>query len=143
MRAVCIDGQLVTNGTYTCNSNEVCDKRNDLQKCYTQANDCLDIYNAGFIKSGVYTIKPVNWFGIPFKVFCNMTDGGGWTVSKGCSILTQQLALNNAITVMDSLILKLALYVTISKAYSFKVVHKNFTEEILLKKREEHLDCSE
>ncbi|KAJ8033512.1 Ficolin-1 [Holothuria leucospilota] len=80
MRAVCDDGQLVMNGTYMCNSDEVCDKRNNVRQCYTANNDCQDIYNAGFIQSGVYKINPANWSGAPFEVFCNMTDGGGWTV---------------------------------------------------------------
>nr|XP_060631754.1 angiopoietin-1 isoform X2 [Anolis sagrei ordinatus] len=42
--------------------------------------DCADAYQAGFNKSGVYTIY-VNNISEPKKVFCNMdTLGGGWTV---------------------------------------------------------------
>ncbi|XP_071836407.1 fibrinogen-like protein A [Apostichopus japonicus] len=42
--------------------------------------DCLDVFNAGNTTDGIYTIKPTNWTGDSFDVFCNMTDGGGWTV---------------------------------------------------------------
>ncbi|PIK41673.1 hypothetical protein BSL78_21478 [Apostichopus japonicus] len=42
--------------------------------------DCLDVFNAGDTTDGIYTIKPTNWNGDSFDVFCNMTDGGGWTV---------------------------------------------------------------
>ncbi|XP_071837597.1 fibrinogen-like protein A isoform X2 [Apostichopus japonicus] len=42
--------------------------------------DCLDVFNAGNTTDGIYTIKPTNWNGDSFDVFCNMTDGGGWTV---------------------------------------------------------------
>ncbi|XP_008106459.2 angiopoietin-1 isoform X2 [Anolis carolinensis] len=42
--------------------------------------DCADAYQAGFNKSGVYTIY-VNNISEPKKVFCNMDIlGGGWTV---------------------------------------------------------------
>ncbi|KAK9403092.1 angiopoietin-1 [Crotalus adamanteus] len=42
--------------------------------------DCADAYQAGFNKSGVYTIYVTN-ISEPKKVFCNMeTAGGGWTV---------------------------------------------------------------
>ncbi|XP_071837606.1 fibrinogen-like protein A isoform X1 [Apostichopus japonicus] len=42
--------------------------------------DCLDVFNASNTTDGIYTIKPTNWNGDSFDVFCNMTDGGGWTV---------------------------------------------------------------
>ncbi|PIK42966.1 hypothetical protein BSL78_20176, partial [Apostichopus japonicus] len=42
--------------------------------------NCLDWFNASCNKTSTYTIKPTNWNGPPFEVFCNMTDGGGWTV---------------------------------------------------------------
>ncbi|XP_038246904.1 angiopoietin-1 isoform X1 [Dermochelys coriacea] len=42
--------------------------------------DCADVYQAGFNKSGVYTIY-INNVSEPKKVFCNMEiTGGGWTV---------------------------------------------------------------
>ncbi|XP_071837493.1 fibrinogen-like protein A isoform X1 [Apostichopus japonicus] len=45
-----------------------------------EMTNCLDWFNAGCNKTSIYTIRPTNWKGPPFKVFCNMTDGGGWTV---------------------------------------------------------------
>ncbi|XP_038540447.1 angiopoietin-1 isoform X1 [Canis lupus familiaris] len=42
--------------------------------------DCADVYQAGFNKSGIYTIY-INNMPEPKKVFCNMDlTGGGWTV---------------------------------------------------------------
>ncbi|XP_023391915.1 angiopoietin-1 isoform X3 [Pteropus alecto] len=42
--------------------------------------DCADVYQAGFNKSGIYTIY-INNMPEPKKVFCNMDlSGGGWTV---------------------------------------------------------------
>uniref|UniRef100_UPI003F778353 Angiopoietin-1 n=1 Tax=Homo sapiens TaxID=9606 RepID=UPI003F778353 len=42
--------------------------------------DCADVYQAGFNKSGIYTIY-INNMPEPKKVFCNMdVNGGGWTV---------------------------------------------------------------
>ncbi|XP_069076720.1 angiopoietin-1 [Pleurodeles waltl] len=42
--------------------------------------DCSDLYQAGFNKSGVYTIY-INNVSEPKKVYCNMESaGGGWTV---------------------------------------------------------------
>ncbi|XP_029447737.1 angiopoietin-1 isoform X3 [Rhinatrema bivittatum] len=42
--------------------------------------DCGDLYQAGFNKSGVYTIY-INNVSEPKKVYCNMeTAGGGWTI---------------------------------------------------------------
>ncbi|XP_006113076.1 angiopoietin-1 isoform X4 [Pelodiscus sinensis] len=42
--------------------------------------DCADVHQAGFNKSGVYTIY-INNVSEPKKVFCNMEiAGGGWTV---------------------------------------------------------------
>ncbi|XP_012500754.1 PREDICTED: angiopoietin-1 [Propithecus coquereli] len=42
--------------------------------------DCADVYQAGFNKSGIYTIY-INNMPEPKKVFCNMDlNGGGWTV---------------------------------------------------------------
>ncbi|KAJ8033488.1 Fibrinogen C domain-containing protein 1 [Holothuria leucospilota] len=80
-RGVCNNGQLTWNDAYSCNSNEVCEVRNNVRQCYSDdVMDCLDIYNAGFSDSDVYTISPANWSGSPFQVYCNMTDGGGWTV---------------------------------------------------------------
>lgn len=42
--------------------------------------DCADVYQAGFNKSGIYTIY-INNMPEPKKVFCNMElNGGGWTI---------------------------------------------------------------
>ncbi|XP_044539996.1 angiopoietin-1 [Gracilinanus agilis] len=42
--------------------------------------DCADVYQAGFNKSGIYSIY-INNVPEPKKVFCNMElTGGGWTV---------------------------------------------------------------
>ncbi|KAJ8023577.1 Ryncolin-4 [Holothuria leucospilota] len=43
-------------------------------------SDCLDVYNSGETENGIYDIKPIDWEGSPFQVYCNMSDGGGWTV---------------------------------------------------------------
>ncbi|XP_071837498.1 fibrinogen-like protein A [Apostichopus japonicus] len=45
-----------------------------------EMTNCLDWFNAGCNKTSTYIIKPTNWNEPPFEVFCNMTDGGGWTV---------------------------------------------------------------
>ncbi|KAM9322403.1 angiopoietin-related protein 4 [Pholidichthys leucotaenia] len=42
------------------------------------ASDCHELFIRGETTSGVYTIQPVN--SEPFKVFCEMTPKGGWTV---------------------------------------------------------------
>ncbi|XP_034559900.1 angiopoietin-related protein 4 [Notolabrus celidotus] len=42
------------------------------------ASDCHELFLRGETISGVYTIQPIN--GEPFKVFCEMTADGGWTV---------------------------------------------------------------
>ncbi|XP_058478199.1 angiopoietin-related protein 4 [Solea solea] len=42
------------------------------------ASDCHELFLRGETRSGVYTIQPIN--AEPFKVFCEMTAEGGWTV---------------------------------------------------------------
>ncbi|XP_029308901.1 LOW QUALITY PROTEIN: angiopoietin-related protein 4 [Cottoperca gobio] len=42
------------------------------------ASDCHELFLRGETTSGVYTIQPIN--AEPFKVFCEMTAEGGWTV---------------------------------------------------------------
>ncbi|CAJ1071825.1 angiopoietin-related protein 4 [Xyrichtys novacula] len=42
------------------------------------ASDCHELFLRGETTSGVYTIQPIN--AEPFKVFCEMTADGGWTV---------------------------------------------------------------
>ncbi|XP_031195471.1 LOW QUALITY PROTEIN: fibrinogen-like protein 1 [Mastomys coucha] len=41
--------------------------------------DCSEIYNDGFKQSGFYKIKPLQSLA-EFPVYCDMSDGGGWTV---------------------------------------------------------------
>lgn len=43
--------------------------------------DCYDIFTHFSNLSGIYFIKPTSWPGSPFEVYCNMSNGGGWTVS--------------------------------------------------------------
>ncbi|XP_034742737.1 angiopoietin-related protein 4 [Etheostoma cragini] len=42
------------------------------------ATDCHELFLRGEKTSGVYTIQPIN--AEPFKVFCEITADGGWTV---------------------------------------------------------------
>ncbi|GAA6228564.1 angiopoietin-related protein 4 [Lates japonicus] len=42
------------------------------------ASDCHELFLRGESTSGIYTIQPIN--AEPFKVFCEMTADGGWTV---------------------------------------------------------------
>ncbi|KAK2498539.1 hypothetical protein MC885_010683 [Smutsia gigantea] len=41
--------------------------------------DCSEIFNAGYKRSGFYKIKPLQ-SPTEFSVYCDMSDGGGWTV---------------------------------------------------------------
>ncbi|XP_030016855.1 angiopoietin-related protein 4 [Sphaeramia orbicularis] len=41
-------------------------------------SDCHELFLRGQTTSGVYTIQPIN--AEPFKVYCEMTADGGWTV---------------------------------------------------------------
>lgn len=91
--AICRNGQLRWDETYECGNNEVCEIRNNTRQCYCKpgsigdgadcitATDCSDLFDAGFTESGVYNIKPTSWLEEAFEVYCNMSDGGGWTVS--------------------------------------------------------------
>uniref|UniRef100_A0A480ZW26 Fibrinogen-like protein 1 n=1 Tax=Sus scrofa TaxID=9823 RepID=A0A480ZW26_PIG len=44
-----------------------------------QYADCSEIFNDGFKQSGFYKIKPLQ-SPAEFSVYCDMSDGGGWTV---------------------------------------------------------------
>ncbi|KAJ8034016.1 Ryncolin-2 [Holothuria leucospilota] len=85
--------KLTSVGEYS--GSEVCEERDNVLQCYcnegyvgdgvnctfdTPPSDCKDIYDRVSTDSGVYTIKPTTWQGDPFEVYCNMSDGGGWTV---------------------------------------------------------------
>ncbi|XP_055493455.1 LOW QUALITY PROTEIN: fibrinogen like 1B [Leucoraja erinacea] len=42
-------------------------------------HDCSEVYNSGNTTSGYYTLKP--WSAAdPFVAYCDMSEGGGWTV---------------------------------------------------------------
>lgn len=41
--------------------------------------DCAQIFKDGHTQSGFYTIKPLT-SPAKIRVYCDMTDGGGWTV---------------------------------------------------------------
>uniref|UniRef100_A0A3P9MMM0 Fibrinogen-like protein 1 n=1 Tax=Oryzias latipes TaxID=8090 RepID=A0A3P9MMM0_ORYLA len=45
----------------------------------TELTDCSQIFSSGFKLDGLYRIQPKGSPG-PITVFCDMTDGGGWTV---------------------------------------------------------------
>lgn len=45
----------------------------------TQYADCAEIYNDGNRRSGIYKIQPLKSPN-EFQVYCDMTEGGGWTV---------------------------------------------------------------
>lgn len=42
-------------------------------------SDCAQIFNAGNKGSGFYTIRPMASPSL-VRVYCDMTEGGGWTV---------------------------------------------------------------
>ncbi|KAJ8050366.1 hypothetical protein HOLleu_03548 [Holothuria leucospilota] len=44
--------------------------------------DCDDVYQSCNQSDGVYTIKPKDWQGSAFDVYCNMDESGGWTVGN-------------------------------------------------------------
>lgn len=64
----CTDGQLI------------CDEAEGGESFCDIPIDCLEVYERGNHENGLYDIKPRTWSGAPFQVYCNMTDGGGWTV---------------------------------------------------------------
>ncbi|KAM4621405.1 fibrinogen-like protein 1 [Polymixia lowei] len=45
----------------------------------TQYEDCSQVFSSGSSSSGFYGIKP-NGSPAPITVYCDMTEGGGWTV---------------------------------------------------------------
>ncbi|XP_071835803.1 fibrinogen-like protein 1 [Apostichopus japonicus] len=90
--AHCINGNVTWDDVYSCSLNALCEEQNNVRQCYCKAGyhgdgktclqltNCQDVYTAGINESGIYIIKPTNWPGSPFPVYCNMADGGGWTV---------------------------------------------------------------
>ncbi|KAJ8033647.1 Fibrinogen C domain-containing protein 1 [Holothuria leucospilota] len=92
-RCQCQSNVLTCDDNYGCSPDATCEERDGVRQCYcnggyagdgqnckVNATDCADIYKAGVTESGVYYIKPKNWPGSPFEVFCEVTPGGGWTV---------------------------------------------------------------
>ncbi|KAJ8034011.1 Ryncolin-4 [Holothuria leucospilota] len=90
-RCFCSSGQYVCD-VYQCSTNATCEERNNVVQCYCNTgytgdgvnciaiSDCQDVYDRVSTESGIYKIKPTTWQGDPFDVYCNMTDGGDWTV---------------------------------------------------------------
>ncbi|XP_071836248.1 fibrinogen-like protein A isoform X2 [Apostichopus japonicus] len=92
-KGVCTNGQITWDEAYACSSNAVCDVRDNIRQCYCTGGyrgdgetctrppkDCQEIYEDGSRDNGIYRIKPTGWTSEAFEVYCNMTDGGGWTV---------------------------------------------------------------
>ncbi|XP_071836241.1 uncharacterized protein [Apostichopus japonicus] len=92
-KGVCTNGQITWDEAYACSPNAVCDVRDNIRQCYCTGGyrgdgetctrppkDCQEIYDDGSRDSGIYRIKPTGWTSEAFEVYCNMTDGGGWTV---------------------------------------------------------------
>ncbi|PIK58393.1 putative IgGFc-binding protein [Apostichopus japonicus] len=96
-KGVCTNGEIIWDEGYVCSPNANCEERNNIRQCYCvdgyggdgetctsliPAKDCQEIYDDDSTRnSGIYRIKPTGWTGSAFEVYCNMTDGGGWTVS--------------------------------------------------------------
>lgn len=63
--------------------------------------NCQDVFKAGYTDNGVYTVTPSNWNETAFNVFCNMSEGDGWTVSKKKNsdtlVLTRHVASSHII----------------------------------------------
>ncbi|PIK39911.1 putative ficolin-2-like [Apostichopus japonicus] len=94
-KGVCTNGQITWDEAYACSPNAVCDVRDNIRQCYCTGGyrgdgetctrppkDCQEIYDDGSRDSGIYRIKPTGWTSDAFEVYCNMTDGGGWTYIK-------------------------------------------------------------
>lgn len=101
MTVKCTDGLISVNEGYSCDANAVCEKRSGERKCdFTrgyqgngqtckQITDCLDLFNEDVTTEGLHPIKPIKWNTSPFDVFCDMTHGGGWTVSLVYAYINQ------------------------------------------------------
>ncbi|KAJ8029751.1 Angiopoietin-related protein 1 [Holothuria leucospilota] len=92
-RCSCEAGVVTCEDNVMCDVNAVCRERDGIRQCYCNEEylgdgntctgpmtDCQDVFNAGYTDSNIYNIKPTDWPGSPFEVYCNMTDGRGWTV---------------------------------------------------------------
>ncbi|XP_019860948.1 PREDICTED: ficolin-1-like [Amphimedon queenslandica] len=50
----------------------------ETQEASCHPHNCKEVYERGNVNSGVYTVKPDE---LPaFEVYCDMSNGGGWTV---------------------------------------------------------------
>ncbi|PIK36952.1 putative ficolin-2-like [Apostichopus japonicus] len=92
-KGVCTNGLIIWDEGYACSPKAECGVRNDIRQCYCAngyrgdgvtctrpPKDCQEIYDDDSARnSGIYRIKPTGWTGSAFEVYCNMTDGGGWT----------------------------------------------------------------
>ncbi|PIK38846.1 putative ficolin-2 [Apostichopus japonicus] len=93
-KGVCTNGLIIWDEGYACSPIAHCEERNNTRQCYCDdgyggdgetctsvtPKDCQEIYDDGSRNNGIYRIKPTGWTGSAFEVYCNMTDGGGWTV---------------------------------------------------------------
>ncbi|XP_071846028.1 uncharacterized protein [Apostichopus japonicus] len=81
---LCKNDYLTCNVSEGCDPNEDCEYWNGIPQCYgrqgNQYSDCSQVFTDGKEESGVYEVKPNNWTGPPFEVYCDMSNGGGWTV---------------------------------------------------------------
>ncbi|XP_071835971.1 uncharacterized protein [Apostichopus japonicus] len=88
----CVDGN-VTCVSYTCSVNATCKVLNNAGQCHCEKDyvddgtvcryptDCMEIFeHDDMAESRVYTIQPNKNRETTLEVFCNMSDGGGWTV---------------------------------------------------------------
>ncbi|PIK53062.1 Fibrinogen C domain-containing protein 1 [Apostichopus japonicus] len=88
----CVDGN-VTCVSYTCSVDATCKVLNNAGQCHCEEDyvddgtvcryptDCMEIFEHGdMAESRVYTIQPNKNSESTLEVFCDMSDGGGWTV---------------------------------------------------------------
>ncbi|XP_071837840.1 uncharacterized protein [Apostichopus japonicus] len=91
MLGYCNNGTMEWDIAYNCSEAAVCETRNETRKCYCRIGyqgdgqtcditDCQDVMDGGNSTSGIYTIKPLNWSGSPFNVYCYMSGELGWLV---------------------------------------------------------------
>ncbi|XP_071837595.1 uncharacterized protein [Apostichopus japonicus] len=78
---LCKNDYLTCNVSEGCDPNADCEYRNGIPHCQeNQYSDCSQKLTDGEKNSGVYEVNPPNWSGPPFEVYCDMSNGGGWTV---------------------------------------------------------------
>ncbi|XP_071836612.1 uncharacterized protein [Apostichopus japonicus] len=78
---LCKNDYLTCNVSEGCDPNADCEYRSGIPHCQeNQYSDCSQKFTDGENTSGVYEVNPPNWSGPPFEVYCDMSNGGGWTV---------------------------------------------------------------